>query len=136
MTHLLTTAYHPQVDGQTKVLNQSLEISLQAYVGPSCDDWAKQLDPLSLSYNSSPHTATGFAPTYLLRGYTSITGSTIPHSPEPISRPPGDKEFPQPYHGTATQESFSERTLEMTESFNVDWHRAQESLMLRQHFQK
>ena len=32
--------YHPQADGQTEVFNQSLEISLQAYVGPSRDDWA------------------------------------------------------------------------------------------------
>src|ERR1700691_966196 len=81
MARSLTTAYHPQADGQTEVLNQSLEILLRAYVGPSRDDWAKHLDALSLSYNSTPHTATGFAPAYLLRGYTPVTGSTILHSP-------------------------------------------------------
>ena len=43
MAWLLTTAYHPQADGQTEALNQPLEISLQAYVGPSQDDWAKHL---------------------------------------------------------------------------------------------
>src|ERR1700683_4145945 len=136
MTRSLTTAYHPQADGQTELLNQSLEISLWAYVGLSRNDWAKHLDPLSLSYNSTPHTATGFTPTYLLRGYTPITGSTILHSPEPISRPPQSEEFPQPYHGAATQETLSECALEMAVSFNVDRHRAQEALMLRQHFQR
>ena len=136
MARSLTTAYHPQADGQTEVLNQSLEISLRAYVGPSRDDWAKHLDALSLSYNSTPHTATGFAPAYLLRGYTPVTGSTILHSPEPISRPLEGKEFPQPHHGAATLETLSERALEMTESFNADRHRAQEALMLGQHFQK
>ena len=119
-----------------EVLNQSLEISLWAYVGPSCDDWAKHLDALSLSYNSTPHTATGFAPAYLLREYTPVTGSTILHSLEPISRPLEDKEFPQPYRGTATLETLSEHALEVTESFDVDRHRAPEALMLRQHFQK
>src|ERR1700692_3873848 len=87
MTRSLTTAYHPQADGQMEVLNQSLEISLQAYVGPSQDDWASYLDALALSYNSTPHTATGYAPAYLLQGYTPITSSTILHSPNSIGRP-------------------------------------------------
>jgi len=63
-----------------EVLNQSLEISLQAYVEPSRDDWASYLDVLVLLYNSTPHTATGYAPAYLLQGYTPITTSTILHS--------------------------------------------------------
>ena len=50
----LTTAYHPQADGQTEVLNQSLEISLCAYVGPSRNDWVNYLDALALSYNTTP----------------------------------------------------------------------------------
>ena len=35
MTRSLTTAYHPQANGQMEVLNQSLEIFLWANVGPS-----------------------------------------------------------------------------------------------------
>jgi len=66
MIRSLTTAYHPQADGQTEVLNQSLKISLRAYIEPSRDDWASYLDALALSYNSTPHTATGYAPAYLL----------------------------------------------------------------------
>lgn len=30
----LTTAYHPQSDGQSKILNQTLEVCLRAYIGP------------------------------------------------------------------------------------------------------
>src|SRR6202050_4348650 len=137
MTQSLTTAYHPQADGQTKVLNQSLEISLQAYVGPSRNNWAKHLDALSLSYNSTPHTTTGFAPAYLLRGYTPITRSTILHSPEPILRPSEKEGSPQ--NGAvinATHETLSRQTLEMMELFSADFHRAQEALMLGQHFQR
>jgi len=84
MTRSLTTPYHPQANGKIEVLNQSLEISLQAYVEPSRDDWASYLDVLVLLYNSTPHTATGYAPAYLLQGYTPITTSTILHSLDSI----------------------------------------------------
>ena len=58
-------AYHPWADRQTEIMNQTLEISLQAYIGPNWDNWVSSLDGLAL-YNLTPHTATGFAPTYLL----------------------------------------------------------------------
>lgn len=77
MQRSLTTSYHPQADGQTEVLNQSLEIALRAYIGPSRDDWVSHLDGLALSYNSTPHTATTFAPAYLLHGFTPMTASTL-----------------------------------------------------------
>ena len=73
MVRSLITAYHPQADGQTKVLNESLEIFLRASVGPSRNDWVNYLDTLALSYNTTPHTATRFAPTYLLRRYIPTT---------------------------------------------------------------
>jgi hypothetical protein len=58
MKRALTTAYHPQADGQTEVMNQSLEISLRAYIGPKQDNWVSSLNGLALSYNSTSHTAT------------------------------------------------------------------------------
>src|SRR5882757_4997454 len=135
MTRSLTTAYHPQADGQTEVLNQSLEISLRSYVGPSRDDWEKYLDALALSYNSTPHTATGFAPAYLLRGFTAITGSTLMHNSEGIPRPATD------ISSETGSKNYNEgilhpATLEMTEAFSAKRHCAQEPLMLGQHFQK
>ena len=86
MKRALTTAYHPQADGQTEVMNQTLEISLRAYVGPKRDNWVSSLSGLALSYNSTPHTATDFAPAYLLRGYVPITGPSLLHSPDSIPR--------------------------------------------------
>ena len=88
MIRSLTTAYHPQADGQTEVLNQSLEISLHAYVGPSRNNWVNYLDALALSYNTTPHMATRFAPTYLLRGYILTTRSTLVHHPDRIASLP------------------------------------------------
>ena len=85
MKRSLTTAYHPQADGQTEILNQTLEVSLRAYVGPDQNDWKSALPTLALAYNSTPHTATGFSPAFLLQGFYPITGSTIIHVPDPIS---------------------------------------------------
>jgi hypothetical protein len=128
MKHSLTTAYHPQADGQTEILNQTLEISLQAYIGPSRDNWSSHLNGLALAYNSTPHTATGFAPAYLLHGYTPITGSTLLHSPISVPRPILDSD-------SNNTESLRPDAEEMMEQFNAEQHRAQEALLLGQHFQ-
>ena len=73
----LTTAYHPQADGQTEVMNQTLEIALRAFVGPARDDWAAHLPALALAYNTTPHTSTGQSPAFLLRGYEPRTTATL-----------------------------------------------------------
>ena len=122
----LTRAYHPQADGQTEILNQTLEIALRAYIGPSRDDWEEHLDALSLAYNSSPHTATTFAPAYLLRGFIPITISTLinppPHVPRPSSWDSG--------------EALNKKAVEMWENFESDRTRAKEVLLLSQVYQQ
>ena len=122
---------------QTKVLNQSLEISLRAYIGPSRNDWVNYLDTLALSYNTTPHAATGFAPAYLLRGYISTTGSTLVHHPDGIVRPAtksGSHNLGNV--GNSNETSFHPAALEMLKAFHTARHRAQEALMLGQHFQR
>lgn len=142
MKRSLTTAYHPQADGQTEILNQGLEISLRAYIGPDRDDWSTHLDGLALAYNSTPHTATGFSPAYLLRGYTPITGSTLLHTSDPIPRPTNKPSSSRLRCGAiienddVTEESLRPEAKEMMEHFKADRHRAQEALTLSQHFQR
>ena len=137
MVRSLTMAYHRQADGQTEVLNQSLEISLSAYIGPSRNDWVSDLDALGLSYNTTPHTATRFAPTYLLRGYILTTGSTLVHHPEGIARPAtGTDSHNLRELRNNDETSLHPATLEMSEAFSATRHQAQEALMLGQHFQR
>jgi len=47
------TAYHPQIDGQTKRVNQILEDMLRACVLKYGSDWEKSLPHTELSYNNS-----------------------------------------------------------------------------------
>lgn len=87
----LTTAHHPQADGQTEIANQLLEITLCAFVGPERDDWARYLDILQLSYNTSIHSSTQFTPAFLLRGFEPLTANFHPRNPEPIQRSTGQR---------------------------------------------
>ena len=130
MRWALTTSYHPQADGQTEILNQGLEISIRAYIGPERNNWCEMLDALSLSYNSSPHTAMGFSPAYLLRGFQPITSSTV------LGRTPSIDRTGISDARNVDQETLHNKALNLVEGFNTERSRARDALLLGQVFQK
>jgi hypothetical protein len=73
----LTTSYHPQADGQTEIMNQTLETALRCYVSKDRNDWDDYLQPFCLSYNSTPHSSTGYSPAELLFGFKPLTASRL-----------------------------------------------------------
>ena len=73
----LTTAHHPQADGQTEIMNQVLETALRSYVNPELNDWSSYLEPFTLAYNSTPHSATDFTLAFLLYGFNPLTRTTL-----------------------------------------------------------
>jgi hypothetical protein len=91
---------------------------------------------LASSYNAMPHTATGYAPAYLLRGYTPITGSTILHSPNSINRPFSQSKLRCGAILEIINQSLRPEALEMVEQLSAEIHQVQEALILDQHFQK
>jgi len=64
----LSTAFHPQTDGQTERANRVLEDMLRHYVNPACDDWDEFLSAAEFAVNSSVNVSTKFAPFYLAYG--------------------------------------------------------------------
>ena len=64
----MSTAYHPQTDGQTERANRTLEEMLRAYVNFQQTDWDEHLTTLELAYNNSKQASTGFTPFYLNSG--------------------------------------------------------------------
>jgi hypothetical protein len=64
----MSTARHPETDGQTERANRTLEEMLRAYVSPYQDDWDQHLLAVEFAYNSSEHASTKFTPFYLMYG--------------------------------------------------------------------
>jgi hypothetical protein len=65
----MSSAHHPQTDGQTEVMNQHVEVMLRAYVNKDCSDWAAWLPILQMAYNNAVHSAHQAVPAKLLLGY-------------------------------------------------------------------
>jgi hypothetical protein len=66
----LSTAYHPQTDGQTERFNQELEQYLRIFCSYRQDDWVKLLPIAQFVHNSQVSSATGKSPFDLLYGFT------------------------------------------------------------------
>ena len=64
----VSTAYHPQTDGQSERTNQTVEIALRFHLTTGTDDWVTVLPFLQGSLNNSA-TSTGFAPNELSYGF-------------------------------------------------------------------
>lgn len=65
---LLSTAFHPQTDGSTERLNQSIEDMLRSFVSAKHTEWSRFLHLVEFAHNAAPNAGTGVPPFYLDRG--------------------------------------------------------------------
>ena len=65
----LSTAFHPQTDGQTKRQNSTIEAYLRAFVNFKKNDWARLLLIAEFAYNKAKNASTGYTPFELNCGY-------------------------------------------------------------------
>ena len=78
----MSTAYHPQTDGQTERANRTLEDMLRACVSDRQDDWDEHLTAIEIAYNNSEQASTGFTPFYLNSGqHPTFPLSALPLTP-------------------------------------------------------
>ena len=64
----LSTAYHPQTDGQTERVNQELEQYIRLFCNERQDDWDEWLPMAEFAYNNHVHSSTQHTPFYLNHG--------------------------------------------------------------------
>lgn len=64
-----STAYHLQADGQSEIVNKSLETYLLCFVGDMPKDWVRWVPLAEWWYNTGPHTSSKLTPFEALYGY-------------------------------------------------------------------
>jgi hypothetical protein len=64
----MSSAYHPETNGQTERTNRSLEDMLRMYVGKRQQSWDKWLYLIQFAYNQREHSSIGMSPFYALYG--------------------------------------------------------------------
>jgi hypothetical protein len=65
----MSTAYHPQTDGQSERANRTLEEMLRSYVSKNHDDWDVHLPTLEFALNNTRNPSTGRTPFELNYGF-------------------------------------------------------------------
>ncbi|GJP49956.1 hypothetical protein CLOM_g9113, partial [Closterium sp. NIES-68] len=74
----MSSAYHPQTDGQTERLNQIVEQLLRAACKDEISKWDLHLPVLEFAYNNATHAATGQTPFFLCYGRHPLTPQKPP----------------------------------------------------------
>lgn len=72
----MSTAFHPQTDGQTERANRTLEDMLRAFTNYRQDNWEDNLPSAEFACNNATNTSTGLTPFYINQGHDPINPYT------------------------------------------------------------
>jgi len=118
----MSTAYHPQTDGQTERMNQVIEAYLRSYCNYEQNDWASMLAMAEYAYNNSKHSSTKISPFYANYGFEPrTTWLTEMQFKNPASELYG-------HYMTSIHKRLGERLSEATESMKKNYNKKRKSI--------
>jgi len=62
----MSTAYHPETDGQTKRINKVI-VMMRHYISPTHDDWDEHLTTIEFAINNAYQQSIGITPPVAFR---------------------------------------------------------------------
>jgi len=74
---LFSSASHPQTDGQTKVVNQSLGTLLRVLIKKNLKDWEECIPHAEFAYNRAKHSTTKMSPFMIVYGFEPLIALDI-----------------------------------------------------------
>ena len=70
---MFSTTCHPQIDGQTEVVNRTLSSLLRTIIQKNLKIWEDCLPFIKFAYNRSVHSTTNFSPFEIVYGFNPLT---------------------------------------------------------------
>jgi hypothetical protein len=77
VNHRYSTAYHPQTDGQTEVMNKVVEEVVRHFLNESGKNWEDLIPLVQFSINNSKNQSTGYTPFYLNKGSHPLSPASV-----------------------------------------------------------
>jgi len=82
--HQLSTAFHPQTDGQTERQNQTMEQYLRAFCNYEQDNWVELLPLAEFAYNNAINSSTRMTPFWANYHYHPVMQFKAPKQPSSL----------------------------------------------------
>jgi len=91
----MSTAFHPQTDGQTERVHRTVEQILRNYIQEDETEWINLLPAVELGYNCTSHSSTGKSPFEVMIGENPLRAQDLAlwEQLAPISTPPMTRLF-------------------------------------------
>jgi len=81
----MSTAFHPQTNGQMERLNQTIEVYLRAFATREQDNWVSLLPMAEFAYNNSVTMGNGMTPFYANYGFHPTAVNPPKETDEPLN---------------------------------------------------